>query len=71
MIVTGNHYETPLKYIESKMDERRIEIEQHLGRGAAKDYSEYQKLCGVIQGLEFAKQISTDLAQRMETNEDE
>ena len=64
-------YSTPLDYINSKLDERRTEIEQHLGRGNAKDYSEYQKLCGIIQGLEFAKQITADLAQRMEKDEDE
>lgn len=64
-------YSNPLEYINSKLDERRIEIEQHLGRGSAKDYPEYQKLCGVIQGLEFAKQTVLDLAQRMEHDEDE
>lgn len=64
-------YSNPLEYINSKLDERRIEIEQHLGRGQAKDYSEYQKLCGIIQGLEFAKQITLDLAQRMESDADE
>ena len=48
-------FSTPFDYIKTKLDERRTEIEQHLGRGAAQDYSEYQKLCGVIQGLDFAK----------------
>ena len=65
------NYSNPLEYINSKLDERRIEIEQHLGRGTAKDYSEYQKLCGIIQGLEFAKQTTLDLAQRMESDADE
>ena len=65
------NYATPLEYIDSKLDERRIEIEQHLGRGSAKTYEEYQKLCGFIQGLEFAKQINADLAQRMETDSNE
>ena len=65
------NYSTPLDYINSKLDERRMEIEQHLGRSAAKSYDEYQKLCGIIQGLEFAKQITADLAQRMEKDEDE
>ena len=59
------------EYISAKLDERRVEIEQHLGRGAAKTYDEYQKLCGVIQGLEFAKQCISDLAKRMETEDDE
>lgn len=65
------NYNTPLEYINSKLDERRTEIEQFLGRGTAKTYDEYQKLCGVIQGLEFAKQTALDLAQRMEHDENE
>ena len=58
------------EYLNSKLDERRIEIEQHLGRGAAKTYEEYQKLCGFIQGLEFAKQLISDLAERMEKDDE-
>ena len=64
-------YSHPLDYINSKLDERRIEIEQHLGRGTAKSFEEYQKLCGIVQGLETAKQIVADLEQRMEQDEDE
>lgn len=63
--------EQTLSFLISKFDERRVEIEQHLGRGAAKTYDEYQKLCGFIQGLEFAKQSIADLAERMETDDDE
>jgi hypothetical protein len=51
-------FSTPFDYIKSKLDERRTEIEQHLGRGAAKDYSEYQKLCGVHSGSGFCKGIN-------------
>ena len=58
-------------YIVSKLDERRTELQDFLGQGAIKDFSEYQKLCGVIQGLSFAKQIVSDLAKRMETDDDE
>jgi hypothetical protein len=65
------NFSTSFEYINSKLDERRTEIEQHLGRGAAKTYEDYQKLCGVIQGLEFAKQLVTDLAKSMETEDDE
>ena len=64
-------FSTPFDYIQSKIDERRTEIEQHLGRGVAKDYSEYQKLCGVIQGLDFAKELTQDLQKRMEKDGDE
>ena len=65
------NYANEIEYIESKLNERRTEIEQHLGRGAAKNYDEYQKLCGVIQGLDYAKQILLDLAQRMEIDANE
>jgi len=64
-------FSTPFDYIQSKIDERRTEIEQHLGRGVAKDYSEYQKLCGVIQGLDFAEELTQDLQKRMENDGDE
>ena len=64
-------FSTPFDYIKPKLDERRTEIEQHLGRGVAKDYSEYQKLCGVLQGLDFAKELTQDLQKRMENDEDE
>jgi hypothetical protein len=60
-----------LNYLITKLNERRVEIEQHLGRGVAKTQEEYQKLCGLIQGLDFAKQIIADLADRMENTEDE
>lgn len=64
-------FSTPFDYIKTKLDERRTEIEQHLGRGVAKDYSEYQKLCGVLQGLDYAKELIQDLQKRMENDEDE
>jgi len=60
-----------LEFIKSKLDDRRIEIEQFLGQGRVPDFNEYHKLCGVIQGLDFAKQTIADLAKRMETDDDE
>lgn len=64
-------YGTPTEYLKTKIGDRRTEIEQHLGRGAAKDFNEYQKLCGFLQGLEFAKELIIDLQKRMENDEDE
>lgn len=63
-------YDATLRYLTSKIEERRTEIEQFLARGAVKDYVEYQKLCGFIQGLEATKQFIDDLASTME-NADE
>lgn len=34
--------------------------------GACADYSQYQKLCGVIQGLALAERHLLDLAERLE-----
>jgi hypothetical protein len=58
-------------YIKSKIDERCAEISQFVSRGTVEDYSEYQKLCGVIQGLAYAKELITDLAKKFEEDDDE
>jgi hypothetical protein len=63
-------YTTPLDYVESKLNERREQLKETLASGVVKDYSEYQRLCGVISGLDHATQIILDLAKRLE-REDE
>ena len=39
--------------------------------GQAKDYSEYQKICGEIKGLFSARQEALDLKRKMEHSDDE
>ena len=39
--------------------------------GACRSFEEYQKLCGVIQGLALAESHLLDLAKRAEEPEDE
>jgi hypothetical protein len=63
-------HNTPLEYVESKLSERREQLKETLASGVIKDYSEYQRLCGVISGLDHATQIILDLAKRLE-KEDE
>jgi hypothetical protein len=63
-------YTTPLDYVESKLNERRDQMKETLASGVVKDYAEYQRLCGVISGLDFAIQTILDLAKRLE-REDE
>jgi len=60
-----------LGHIASKLDERRTELVNFLSQGSIKDFPEYQKLCGVIKGLDIAKKTITDLAKRLETDDDE
>jgi hypothetical protein len=55
----------------SKLDEQCNTIVEHISRGNVKDFSEYQRLCGVIQGINLSKQIVTDLAKRLEEGADE
>lgn len=60
-----------LNFLVSKLDERRKELQEFISQGSLKDHSEYQKLCGVIQGLEFAKLCIEDLAKSLEIDADE
>ena len=60
-----------LQFILSKLDERSTELKEFVAQGAIKDFTEYHKLCGVIQGLTFAKETITGLAKRLETDDDD
>ena len=42
-----------------------------LASGACQNFDQYQKLCGVIQGLAIAERYLLDLAERMEKENDE
>ena len=59
------------EYIMSKLDGRKEEITEFVAQGSIKDFPEYQRLCGTIQGLVFARELINDLAKRLETNDDE
>jgi hypothetical protein len=41
-----------------------------MARGAAKDFPEYQKLCGVIQGYSAIEGYILDLAKTMEQSDE-
>jgi len=59
------------EYLKSKYDDRIKELSSFLAQGTVKDIGEYQRICGVIQGLNIANEFLIDLAERMETNDDE
>ena len=42
-----------------------------LAGGVCRNFEEYQKLCGVIQGLALAERYIIDLAQKLENSDDE
>lgn len=60
-----------LQYLQDKFLEERKAMEEFISQGSLKDIAEYAKLCGVIQGLDRALGVISDLATRMEHDEDE
>jgi hypothetical protein len=42
-----------------------------LAGGACQNFEQYQKLCGVIQGLAIAERYIIDLAERVEKQDDD
>ena len=65
------NYDTALDYIKTKILEERKAMEEFISQGSLKDIAEYAKLCGIIQGLDRALGITSDLANRLEHDEDE
>ncbi len=59
-----------LEYLIKQIAEEVTEIEQTVANGNAKDYAEYQYLCGKIRGLLIAQEIVTDLKERMEKDDE-
>ena len=62
--------QSAIEYLNSKVDEQSKIVEEHLVRGNLKEFSEYQRLCGVIQGLDFTKQLILDLAKNLEDGDE-
>jgi hypothetical protein len=60
-----------LEVILEQVRDKREQIVEAVSNNAAKDYSEYQKLCGEIRGLSLAEGFILDLAKRMEQSDDE
>ena len=58
-------YSNALEYLDSKLQEERMLIVDTLIQGKL-DEGEYKRLCGVLQGLELAKNHIKDLAKRLE-----
>lgn len=59
-----------LEYLNKKLKDEIMVIEENMGRGAAKDYAEYQNLCGVIRGLLTAQREINDLLRKVKEHDD-
>jgi hypothetical protein len=54
-----------------KIENEKKLIIENLADGVAKDYAEYQNLCGVIRGLLTAQREINDLLRKLKDDEDE
>jgi hypothetical protein len=59
-----------LDYLRGKLQEELKSVEESLAQGVAKDYAEYQNLCGVIRGLLTAQREINDLLRRVKEHDD-
>ena len=61
---------TEIDYLLSQIREDTEAIKESLAAGSAKDYAEYQHLCGKIRGLLIAQSKLTDLKERIEKDDE-
>ena len=52
--------------LKSQIDQKVTLLQNSISDGRAKDYAEYQKLCGEIRGLLTARNYITTLIQEMD-----
>ena len=60
---------TELDILEKKLNEHEQDMTTALVRGGVKDFGEYQRICGVIYGLNLARLDIQDLRQKMENDD--
>jgi len=53
-----------------EINESVANLQEHLGTGVAKDYAEYQNMCGKISGLLSVQRYIKDLKQHMENSDE-
>lgn len=61
---------TELDVLEKKLNEHEQDMTTALVRGGVKDFGEYQRICGVIYGLNLARMNIQDLRQKMESEDE-
>ena len=59
-----------LEYLRGRLQEEVKAIEESLAQGVAKDYAEYQNMCGIIRGLLTAQREINDLLRKVKDYDD-
>ena len=60
-----------MKLLVERLDDKVAQIQEALGTGSAKDYSEYKAMVGEIKGLLTARLNILDLQKHLEESDDE
>ena len=58
------------RVLRSKLREDMNNYTDDMAGGACQSYDQYQKLCGVIQGLAIAERHLIDLAEKLEKSDE-
>ena len=58
------------RVLRSKLREDMNNYTDDMAGGACQSFEQYQKLCGVIQGLAIAERHLLDLAERLEKSDE-
>jgi hypothetical protein len=59
-----------LEAVVKEINDHVANLQEHLGSGMAKDYAEYQNICGKISGLLTVYRYIKDLKQHMENSDE-
>jgi hypothetical protein len=62
--------EKAFEIIIKQVRDKREQIVEAVANNAAKDFADYQKLCGEIRGLSLAEGFILDLAKKMEYSDE-
>ena len=59
-----------LTYVVKEIEKLKQEREAYVAAGRCESLEEYRRVCGVVQGLNYAENIITDLVQKMEKSDE-
>ena len=59
-----------LAHVVKEIQKLKQEREAYVAAGRCDTIEEYRRVCGVVQGLNFAENIIEDLVQKMEKSDD-
>lgn len=59
-----------LAYVAKEIQKLKQEREAYTAAGRCDTFEEYRRICGVIQGLNYAENIIDDLVQKMEKSDE-